>query len=181
MGWFSTKMDNNRMATSAGFMVCSAMLGANAEILEKAETFTNQQISRGNTLVGQTYALQGTASKLGRELLQAIGNLRQLNHDIGDLKGDLLERAHQMIFLANDYDKPRLLRQTGMSGKDMVEFVAEMTDESIGNLQLLANRNPNFIADIQTLDRADSIVNGTRATRAANSIPMLEFEDLNDR
>lgn len=181
MGWFSTKMDSNRVVNSAGFIFCGAMLETNAEVLQRAETFTNQQITRGNTLVGQTFALQGTASNLGRELLQAIGNLRQLNHDIRYLKLDLLDRARQMMYMAEDYDKPRLLRQTGLSGKDMVEFVAEMTDESIENLQILANRNPTLIRDIQTLDRADSIVNGTQANRAANNIPMLEFENLNDR
>ncbi|WP_370262876.1 hypothetical protein [Limnobacter sp.] len=176
MGWFSNAPTANRIQNTNTIAACVALLEANGQVLNEVNTFASNQINRGQQLSAQAFSVQGAGSQLGRELQAAIGSLGALKTNTSQQLDELGQLCHNMELLIQQFDVPRGARTINASGRDIARVAVHDTSLVLANLLVLEqNSRPDIVRSVQTIDRADTVLNQGNANQAGLNLPGMNF------
>ncbi|HEX4918320.1 MAG TPA: hypothetical protein VFV43_10515 [Limnobacter sp.] len=177
MGWFSNTSTANRIQNTGTIAACVGLLTANELILQGVNEFVDEQITRGNQLSAKAFSVEGTSSRLGRDLQSAMGTLNNLKSQTARQLQQLDEVTDCMAVMIQQFELPRGARTLNMSGKQMANSAEDMTNKALNELgSLVENYRSRIITSIETIDRADQTLHPSSYTRASLTMPGMNLQ-----
>ncbi|HEX4918321.1 MAG TPA: hypothetical protein VFV43_10520 [Limnobacter sp.] len=118
----------------------------------------------------------GTAAQLSFELEEAVKNLKQFDTQVAQSLDDFDEMTTCLIKLMQHFDTPRIFRKLKASSQEMADNADNVTRSLMTDLRTLATEYPVKVQkNIQTLDKAEGVLNANQGGRINTVVPNMQF------